>query len=168
MGHAAPMASMASYEVLRRGPVSETKFGEAWHIAYNMSDDTAASWSDRLTRPPFVDSTNLYSAKIDRTETPHALRSTQPAPNTRPIASTQRGLAAISFRRKALFNELKWPEYPVPARKTHLLIIQDDRVSTASCTRSRPRRDTARRLRNCFLTRDSCLRSSLETIACRR
>ena len=102
MGHAAPMATMASYEVLRRGPVSETKFGAARHIAYNMSDDTAASWSDRLTRPPFVDSTNLYSAKIDRTETPHALRSTQPAPNTRPIASTQRGLAAISFRRMAL------------------------------------------------------------------
>lgn len=76
------------------GPRNLVNFGDAWHILSSASAVTLQVHKLSENKPPFVLRTNASSAAILSGERTWAERRMQPAPNTRPTASSCRGSAS--------------------------------------------------------------------------
>ena len=123
------------------GPCSVVNFGDARHILSNVSAVTQVQYKWSFRKPPCVLRTKVSSAAILSGERPEAWRNMQPAPSTRPMASTCRADACISGGHSPFLAN---PEkYPSLASRTHP-------CESARCANASPLLEVARKARNSF------------------
>ena len=144
-GQAALMEiTVASGIATLRGPCSVSNFGDARHILSSVSAETQLNCKSSVRKPPFVLRTNASSAAILSGERPWAERQMQPAPRTRPMASTCRADARISGGGGPSFA---YSIHPSPGKSAHRA-SRTHPFESARCANASPLLEVARKARN--------------------